>query len=110
MGDRVLLTSTPTPSSPTPDPVIFIHCNKEPPYENEWVWIFVDEKDTERLVRTPKLADGWHSMAIVSSQESTTFYLDGTDFQVKMPNIWLRNNFYMVGNNGPVPLSPKSQE
>jgi len=114
--DRVLLTSTPTKNDEKEKwgapPSVFIHYNKEEGKDQtdvEWVWIFVDKSDTERLVRTPKLLEGWHSMAIVSSKEGTTFYLD-TDFKIEMKNIWLRNDFYMVGNNGPLPLPPDSKE
>lgn len=103
--DRVLITSTPIHGSREAQPLVFMHWERD---SSEWVWIFVEAKDdTERLVRTPKLLPGWHSLAIVSSNEGTRFHLD-TDFSITMKHIWLRNDFYMVGNDGPMPPRPNS--
>eukprot|EP00930_Biecheleria_cincta_P077567 TRINITY_DN6486_c0_g1_i2.p1 TRINITY_DN6486_c0_g1~~TRINITY_DN6486_c0_g1_i2.p1 ORF type:complete len:1064 (+),score=153.97 TRINITY_DN6486_c0_g1_i2:230-3421(+) len=69
------------------------------------VWTLVDHTRTERALKTPPLSPGWHLLALVSSTNrctaqpfnGTKFFLD--DFGVKLENVWVLNDFFMVGND-----------
>jgi hypothetical protein len=84
---------------------------------NRHHWILRDSNGGEKVFHgekgTPKINDGWHMMSIVSdaevSQDSgqqeggTQFWLD--DWNCKVDNFWMPNDFYVVGNR---PITDKS--
>eukprot|EP00931_Biecheleriopsis_adriatica_P115539 TRINITY_DN91323_c0_g1_i1.p1 TRINITY_DN91323_c0_g1~~TRINITY_DN91323_c0_g1_i1.p1 ORF type:complete len:1061 (+),score=214.42 TRINITY_DN91323_c0_g1_i1:117-3299(+) len=72
----------------------------------EGVWTIVDHTRTKWPLKTPKLQPGWHMLTLVSSTSSSPAqdYFDGTrffldDFGVSLKNVWVINNFYMIGND-----------
>jgi len=101
-GDKVLIQTTPRPKSP-PIASLYVEC-EEKDNQREWLWIMVDRHEVKRVIRTPKLMQGWHSMAVVSSTrthhkhpfEGTKFFLD--EWSVPLKQVWMPNDFYVIGN------------
>jgi len=101
-GDKVLIQTTPRPKSP-PIASLYVEC-EEKDNQREWLWIMVDRNEVKRVIRTPKLMQGWHSMAVVSSTrthhkhpfEGTKFFLD--EWSVPLKHVWMPNDFYVIGN------------
>lgn len=96
---------------------VYLECEQEFDQQTKepipvWTVITYDEhsgKRTRRPVKTPKLNPGWHLLGLVSSTsrhnnlfeeafDGTKFYLD--DWHTTIPNAWVQNNFYLVGNDG----------
>jgi len=105
--------------------LIYLDCEKCEEKTDVGIWTLVvmpegGGKATKKPLRTPKLNDGWHMLSIVSCTvppqqpglarppdhtfHGTLFYLD--DWSVQLPKLWLKNDFYMVGNaqDGRVPF------
>jgi len=93
----VLLQSAP------PDRLTQIYVDFES--DPEGVWTIVDHTRTKRPIKTPQLHPGWHLLALVSStSRSAAQPFDGTkifldDWCKVLKNVWILNNFYMVGND-----------
>mmetsp|Transcript_29421 Transcript_29421/g.51577 ORF Transcript_29421/g.51577 Transcript_29421/m.51577 type:complete len:1122 (-) Transcript_29421:32-3397(-) len=103
--------------------VLYIDYESEPnKKEGKWTLIeCVDEKRNEKRKRpltTPKLKQGWHMLALVSSTNEeekefngTKFFLD--EWKTQLDNVWVANDFYRVGNaasNIAPELTPSPQD
>eukprot|EP00927_Polykrikos_kofoidii_P034719 TRINITY_DN2939_c0_g1_i1.p1 TRINITY_DN2939_c0_g1~~TRINITY_DN2939_c0_g1_i1.p1 ORF type:complete len:1060 (+),score=200.31 TRINITY_DN2939_c0_g1_i1:218-3397(+) len=69
--------------------------------ENDGVWVLSDKNHEKIPLKTPRLNPGWHMLALVSSKgedfDGTKFFL-GT-WHVDKPDIFIKNDFYFVGND-----------
>lgn len=95
----VLLQSSP------PERLTQLYVDFETDPDGEGVWTLVDHTRTKRPIKTPQLHPGWHLLALVSSTsrspsqpfEGTKLFLD--DWCKQMKNVWILNDFYMIGND-----------
>jgi len=73
--------------------------------EDQGTWVVQDDKGDRHRLKTPKLNDGWHMLALVSCTsksksnpvEGTKFFLD--DWHCLLHLLYVKNEFYMVGND-----------
>mmetsp|Transcript_72521 Transcript_72521/g.216379 ORF Transcript_72521/g.216379 Transcript_72521/m.216379 type:complete len:1045 (-) Transcript_72521:159-3293(-) len=80
---------------------VYLDFEKDP----EGVWTLTTDKRTKKPLKTPRLNPGWHMLSLVSSTEEngldpfsgTRFFLD--TWQHDMKGIWVKNEFYMLGND-----------